>query len=493
MLPQSTIEQAEPIIPLINVGACLDIPTGVFVKGYRGENILLGGMGPLTGMTGPGNSYKSTIMHFMTLSAADRMASTASTHIETFDTEMNIDESRLMKFAQQFQSFKGHDVMNNGTWNVTNSTKYYGNKWHEAMKTYCNAKKEMGDKIKCVTPFMDRNKQPLKIILPTFAQVDSFSRFETEDVGKIQEDVELGDSAGNTIHMRQGLSKLRFLMDAPVICVSSNNFMMLSAHQGQEHAMASGPYAPKPQKKIPHMKPGEKIKGVTDAFFYLTTAFFQTVSCGGHTVKAADGSANKPPMYPRDKYDVADKDGLVDLNQVGMKILRSKFGPSGTVITISVSQTDGVLPTLTEFCNLKDSDSFGLEGSDRNYSLVIYPERKLSRTTVRGSTETDMKLCRAMNITSEICQMRQFYRSLNPDLLDMKKIYEGVRDRGYDWNFILEHTRGWWTVKNDDHPTLWFLSSKDIVEMSVGAYHPYWMEDDKKSIKKEFKKQLVAI
>ena len=52
---------------LINIGATLDIPTGFFVKGARGENILLGGLGALTGVSGSGNLGKSTIMHYMTL------------------------------------------------------------------------------------------------------------------------------------------------------------------------------------------------------------------------------------------------------------------------------------------------------------------------------------------------------------------------------------------------------------------------------------------
>jgi hypothetical protein len=320
------------------------------------------------------------------------------------------------------------------------------------------------------------------MLVPTFTVVDSFTRFETDDVIKIQDENELGDAGGNTIHMRQGLAKMRFLMEAPILSNKMFNYLLLSAHLGKNTSIATGPYAPPPKKKIPHMKADEKVKGVTDQFFYLTTNFWQTISCTNFINQGTKG-----PEYPKDEYDTVSESGTVDLNLISVKLLRGKFGPSGTVIDVAVSQRDGVLPSLTEFLLCKENDRFGIDGNVQNYFLTLYPEAKLSRMTIRRKFDSDPKLRRAMNITSELCQMRQFYRSLKPELLEPAAVLKGVTDRGYDWDFILSQTRGWWTIKNDDHP-LYFLSTMDIALMSTGEYHPYWLEDDKKTIKKEYRK-----
>jgi hypothetical protein len=486
MLPKSNIQSATPVIPLINVGAGLDIMTGVFVKGRHGEHLLLGGLGPVTGMTGKGNSYKTTAMKYMVMSAADRMASTSDTHVEEYDTEFNQSRERARSLSQAFPSFVGKDIANDGsdedgshTWNLTNPEKFSGNKWFDALKKYLEIKHATKEAWVHL-PFIDKDKKPIKMLIPTFSIVDSFTRFETDDVIDMQEKAEIGHKDGNTIHMRQGLSKLRFLMEAPILSNKMFNYLLLSAHLGKEGpGMQSGPYAPPPEKKIPHMKPGDKLKGVTDQFFYLTTNFWQASSTN------FANKETKSSEYPKDENDVPNESGLCDLNLVTLKLLRTKFGPSGTSIDIAVSQRDGVLPSLTEYLICKGEDKFGIEGNDRNYYLTLYEEAKLSRTTIRKKFDADAKLRRAMNITSELCQMRQFYRTLKPEVLEPAAVLKGIRERGYDWDFILSSTRGWWTIHNDAHP-LYFLSTMDIALMSVGEYHPYWLEDDKKTIKKEY-------
>lgn len=482
MLPKSNIEPASPVIPLINIGAGLDIPTGVFVKGQHGESLLLGGLGPVTGITGKGNTFKSTVMNYMSMSAVDRVICTAETHVEDYDTEMNKAASRIEELAQFFVNLKDKFITESGLWNLTNSTVYYANKWFDKLKDYLK-EKFASKEAWTFLPFIGRDKKPLKMLLPTFAIVDSFSRFETDDVVKIQDEVELGDSSGNTIHMRQGLSKMRFLMEAPILSNKMFNYLLMSAHLGKDTSIATGPYAPPPEKKLQHMKQGDKIKGVTDQFFFLTTNFFQTVTSAPFINQGTKG-----PEYPKDSLDVANDSGEIDLVTVDLKVLRAKFGPSGTVVTLAISQREGVLPSLTEFLICKESERFGIEGSLQNYVLTLYPDAKLSRTAIRRKFDTDEKLRRAMNITSELCQMRQFYRTIKPENLEPKHVLEGITKNGYDWDFILGNTRGWWTVNNDAHPSLYFLSTMDIVLMSLGLYHPYWMEEDKKTIKKEYRK-----
>lgn len=480
MLLKSNLEPAASIKMMLNIGALMDLPTGFPLKGIHGETLILGGLGSLTGMTGIGNSFKSTIMHYMMLSAADRMASTAETSMSTYDTEINIHEHHLLALTSRFPSFKDINILADGTWTITDKTVYYGDEWFEKLKEYLKFKEDNSKKLMYETPFMDRTGKFLQtMIIPTFSEVDSFSAFETSDVAKIQDENELGSSGGNTIHMRQGLAKLRFLMEMPALGGATNHYTLLSAHLGEAINMATGPYALPPPKKLQHMRQGEKIKGVTDQFFFLTNNFWKTQSVSPLITK------DKTPMYPRDTAD--NEVGDTDLNVVTVKLLRGKSGPSGTTLELVVSQKEGLLPTLTEFHFIKTESYYGLSGGDKNYVLDIYPEVKLSRSVVRGKIDNDLKLQRAINITAELLQITQCYREYKYIGLSPKEIFDKITEAGYDWDFILSQTRGWWTVNNDKHP-LFFLSSIDILKMANGLYHPYWLEDDKKTIKKQYQK-----
>lgn len=486
-LIKSNLTPAPAVKLLLNIGATMDIPTGFYVRGHRGNRVLLGGLGQLTGMTGIGNSFKSTIMHFMMLSAADRLCSTTETSMSTYDTEINIHEHHLHELTQQFVSFKGKNIINDGTWVITDKTVYYGDEWFEKIKEYLDNKKKNAPKITYVTPFMDRNGEPLSVVLPTFSEVDSFSTFETSDVAKIQDENELGASGGQMIHMRQGLSKLRFLMEMPNLGGATNHYTLLSAHLGKETAIASGPFAPPPTKKLQHMKQGDKIKGVTDQFFFLTNNFWQTQSVAPLTV---GDYSSKTVMYPRDKED--NSKGEVDLNVVSIKLLRGKSGPSGTSLDLVISQKEGLLPTLTEYHHLKTQEDEWFNGNKQNFRLDIYPDVNLSRTTIRGKIENDPKLCRAINITSELCQIKTCLKEYKHLMLTPKELYDKLKEKGYDWDFILGNTRSWYTLDDDKHPTLYPLSTLDLLCMATDIphehYHPYWLEDDNKTVKKEFLK-----
>jgi hypothetical protein len=476
---KQNFDQPSNIKYMINIGATLDIPTGFYVKGAHGESLLLGGLGGITAVVGRGNRYKSTIMHYMMLSAADKLSYKLETSMGTYDTEINIHEHALARLTERFDNFKDRNILNDGTWQVTDKTIYYANKWFEKLKEYLKVKEDNSKKLEVETPFLSRDKvTKQKMIMPTFSEVDSFSEFETENIAKMQDDNELGDSGGNTIHMRQGLDKTRFLMEVPTLFGSNNHFLLMTAHLGADIQVASGPYAAPPPKKLQHMKMGEKIKGVTDKFFFLMN------NCW-HATNATPliNQGTKGPEYPKNSTDNANAD--TDLNVVALTQLRGKSGPSGFTLDIVVSQYEGVLPSLTEFHYIKNEDRFGIEGSLQNYNLILYPEVKLSRTTVRSKIDSDNKLRRALNITSELRQIHQYYRHLDHILCTPKELYEDIKKLGYDWNMILDSTRGWWKPENDDHP-LYFLSTMDLIHMRLGAYHPYWLEEDKKTIKKHF-------
>jgi len=478
MILRPNFTPAPSIKILINIGALLDIPTGFYLRGKYGESILNGGLGALTGVVGIGNNFKSTIMHYMMLSAASKIAYAAETSMSTYDTEVNIHEEQLRKFAKRIDLFKDQDIINDGTWTITDKTVYYANDWYEILKDFLKGKKQNASKIMVETPFLDRDKQLLKIMTPTFSEVDSLSEFETADVAKIKDDNELGDSGGNTIHMRQGLAKTRFLMDMPIMSGGHYHYMLMTAQIGKQLQMASGPIPQAPTKKLNYLKNGDTLKGVTDKFTFLMSNCWHA-----YNATPLINQSTKGPEYPRHPDD--NKPGDTDLNIVSLRQLRSKSGPSGTVIDIIVSQSEGVLPELTEFHYIKNCDRFGISGTLQSYSLDLLPDVKLSRTTIRSKLAQNPKLKRALNITAELCQMKNLWRDFEPGLIcEPKQLYDDLIKLGYDWDILL-NTRGWWTIDNDKQ-AIPFLSTMDLLRMrkNDGSYFPYWLNDDKKSLKK---------
>ena len=461
-----------PVVKImINVGAGLDIPTGTYAEGRRGEHILNGGLAPLTGIVGRGNSFKSTFMHYMFLTAMARLTDQSTGSL--FDTEVNVQEWHLEKLYNRIKEFNGENILETGRWIITDKTLYSGNEWYAKQKEFLNNKVKNAKKIEVDTPFWNRDRSgPFKMLVPTFTELDSFTEFETDDVIEMQNKNDLGESGGNTIHMRQGLAKMRFLMESTRLNAGSYNYLLMTAHIGKESTMQNaGPAGQVPITKLKYLKNGDSIKGTTDKFTFITHNCWH---CYNATPLINQGT--KGPEYPRDSSDNTTLD--TDLNILSIRNLRSKSGASGMAQTIIVSQDEGILPSLTEFHNIKENGRYGISGNNTSYALDLYPEVTLMRTTVRGKIDTDPKLRRALNITSEMFQMDTLWRGDISDIMcTPKELYDGLKALGYDWENELLYSRGWWTL--DEKGKLPFLSTMDLLRMRKGLYFPYWMNDDK--------------
>ncbi len=471
---RANFEQIPNIKFSYNIGSLMDIPTGKYEIGKHGESLFNGGLANITGVVGIGNNFKSTIMHYMMLSAMSKFQkSTAS----TYDTEINISENRLKKLTSHIEEFKGEDIVENKRWLITDKTQYFGNEWFEKIKDYMTAKKDNAKSITVDSPFLARDgKTFLPMLIPTFTEIDSFTKFETSNTFNMQDKNELGDSGANTLYMKEGQDKKRLLNYLPKPVQESNNYFLMTAHIGKDIPM--DPRAA-PVKKLQFLKNNDVLKGVTTDFTFLTTLCWQ---CQNATPFFND--TTRGPEYPRDTDD--NMKGDTDLFLVTLVQLRNKNGPSGLIMQILVSQQEGVLPSLSEFHYIKTNDRFGLGGNVQNYFLDLLPDVKLSRTTVRGKLDTNSQLRRAMNITSEMCQMKYLWHDLSEGLMcTPKELRDDLIKAGYDWDVLL-NTRGWWTYNNDKHE-IPFLSTMDLLKMRKGEYHPYWLDSkDKKTILKEF-------
>jgi hypothetical protein len=480
-IPRIEVEPIPYAKIMFPVGSLLDIPTGNFLNGIYGQKCLNGGVSNLFAIIGMGNTHKSTILHYIALSAASRVG--PDCYLDTYDTETNVKIDRLKRLTEGIPTIdpNDNDWIRNGRWTITDSSIYKGDQWYALFKKAVNEKIKHKKEYMVDTTIVDENtNQPLKIIYPSFQEVDSISRFITTDVIKSQDENMIGEAGGNTIPMRQGLHKSRFLEEIPELATASSTYILMTAHFGEKVNMDK--YS-QPLKQLPTLKQNHRIKGVPPNFSYLITNCWYVEKC-----EQLINQNDKTILYPRAVDDKTVKGN--DLWLLTLVQLRSKTGPSGYPIKIVLSQSEGVQASLSEFHFLKTSAYFGFTGNNTSYRCILYPELTLNRVNIRTMLRENGKLERAMNILSEYLQMKTMWDSR----LDIKyictpeELYEDIKAKGYDWDMILSHTRGYPTINKED--PLLELSTMDILRMRAGEYHPFWLSDDKKTVKKEFTKFL---
>lgn len=464
-----TFEPVDFIKPSINVGAGFDILNGTYYIGANGEEILSGGLSHIMSFVGKGNLFKSTILYWMNFTAMSRFPDFGG---NLYDTEINIRESRVRQLINQIIDripiLSGYNhPMDTGRFIVTDKDKYSGNKWFDMFKDWMEAKKKDKSNL-VVSPFVDRDGVSMfKMLKPTFTIVDSFTEFDTDDVDKVRDATELGGKDQNIINMRLGLVKSNFISEMPRVTVGANNYMSLVAQVGNNQQIGASPHAPPPQQ-LRHMTSDSALKGVTARF---TFAMHDCWWCESSSI-LTNSSSDKSPKYPRNS---SEQDGQLDpdLTKIKIKQLRSKNGQSGIGHEIICSQTEGVLPVLTEFHYISERD-YGFEGNNTTYNLALYPILKLTRPTIRAKIDADPRLCRAIEITCQMKQMEEHWPQLDGKniLCSPKQLYDDLKAKGYDWDVLLD-TRGWWTL--GEHPVP-YLSTMDLLKMRRGLYHPYWYD-----------------
>lgn len=468
MLFKQPYTKAEHLAPMINVGAGLDIITGRWYYGQHGEALLNGGHAQLSGYVGGGNLFKTTSMLYKNLRAMYRIHAEATGSM--FETEMNTQGTRVGDLASHLPEFDGMDPIESERFIVTNRKHYSGDEWYEETKDWLETKVDLGKKkeYRAPLPFvkLGTTSELMEMIIPTFGGLDSFTDFMTKDVSKMNADVGLGEKGAETMFMKQGINKLRLLSELPPLLHKAAHYFSMTAQVGPIFNLDQ--YNPE-KKKLSNIQGNVKMKGVTDKFTYIMNSILQF-----YNLEKLIHKQTKLPQFPRDEFDKAENDS--DLSVLHAIELRGKSGPSGVPIRLIVSQKNGVLPAMTEFYNLWDHpDSFGLEGNDQNYFLTLRPDAKLSRTKVRSKIDTDLMLQRALNITMELMQMTRLMPELRSQglLCTPKELFDGVKEKGYDWDEILGNTRGWWCLNNDDHP-IPYLSTLDLMRMRLDKYKPYW-------------------
>lgn len=476
----------------LNVGCLMDIPTGSPVKAINGQYLTNGGHNGSIIFVGPGNSYKSALADYVNQVAAFR-----AHHLspgQKYDTENNTYipglELRLRRIVKPNEPdwFEGE----NPRWLVTEASLYKGDEWFKMAKDWMLSKKKQGASFKVDTPLINKNGKAIKILLPTFVSIDSISMFIVEAVQELYDKTDLGDAKQNMVAMNSGRFKKNMIDQLPDLLVGTNTYFTGTVHYGQ--AFQLDPYAPQ-HKPSQYSETGKKLKGVPENIMFLSTCMWLIKNVNKLHFKT-DKNVQKYPLR-----DAGEDNNPDDLNIVTMQQWRCKTGPSGYHLEIIVSQKYGILENLTHFHFLRQHGMYGLTGeitgtdNFKDVSCVLLPEVKLSRTTVRSLLDENHRLSRAISICADMLQMSQYWaehlRAIDKRLLELTPatLYEKVKQNGYSWDMILD-TRYWYSLDDTAHEQL-ELSTLDIMRMALGTYHPFWLESDKKTIKKKYAKQMV--
>lgn len=456
----SHFDQAPRLRPLYNLGCLFDIPTGRYYTGKHGESILLGGLSPFTGIAGRGNMGKSLVAHWMMLCIMARYQTSSNFH----DTEISLSLERLYQLAVTFSELEGMDLAELGRLILTESTQLSGNKWFDKFRDFSNLKRKEAKSIMRTTPFIDHKGEYIKTIMLHLFELDSLSMMITDSVEGIYDKNQIGDSGANTDALRSAAAKTQMLMQLPNLTAGASNFLVTTAHVGEKHQLDQ--YAPDP-RKLAFLKGKNAFKNVPEKFTFLTNNLWYC-----NTVSVLQNATTKAPEFPASPED--DLKGDTDLNLLTLQNLRAKSGPTGMPFEVIYSQREGLLVGLTEF-NYCKFFKFGIGGHDRAYFMELCPEITMQRTTVRSKIKENPRLQRALEITSEMCQMENLgFVQSKEYLISPADLFSNLKAKGYDWDVLLD-TRGYWDYEENKNPKN-FLSTLDLLKMAKGEYHPFWLK-----------------
>ncbi len=465
------VPKSKPRIAL-PVGCLLDIPGGEIRKGAKGEYFINGGFHRFTGLIGSSNNYKTTIAHHFALKSLERiMESGYPSLIETYDTELTISVERLENLADQYMEWVKNPIRRGEPiWVVTDAGEINGNDWE---KKFTENTEEIAKNKQMeveFTAFKDPyTNKAVTDKIPTIGQVDTLSKLRPNKLFDKLDENDLDSSDTNTVWMNEGMFKKKILVSLPRKLAQANKYMVMTAHVSEKIDIATGPAAyMKPSRQLQYLKAGDSVKGVTSEFRESSGIIYQA-----HTATLLNNKSTKFAEYPDSSDDTIE----VDMNCINMTIVRNKLGRTGVTTPLVVTQSTGVRPELTEFHYIKSVGKFGIEGSNISYNLVLRPEVKLSRTTVKKKIESDKKLARALNFTAEMHQLQLHHRTfcIKEGIYDLtpKDVYDKIIEAGYDWEEILE-TRGYYLIDQYDKEAKPFLSVIDLLRMAIGTYVPYW-------------------
>lgn len=468
-------KRIKPVKPKLNVGGKFDHYNGTWHRGKYGESILNGGLSAFTAFAGKQNQFKTTTMRGLTGIAFGRMVWLNDLNPETtfvnygaLDTESQQEERRWETlYAQPWYRWEKDHINDTELWQLSDTQVNTFNEWMSNFLVTAANKRAMGKKIYVDYPFLDQNKEIIKLPWPSFLDCDTLSQAKTDTQLTIQQEKEISGSGRNMLGMTGAKEKSYVIDEIPPATISSLTYLAVTVQMRDRISMDGRPL----EKIYQDLNQNIKFAGVPQNFLYLPLDFYAVARVSRYT----HSDAAKGPRWPR-KNELRDKSNP-DLNQATFFNLRGKSGVSGLPIRILVSQTQGYLPHLTMLDDLYEND-YGILGNRDKFQIAFLPEVDLTRTTARTIIEENEDLRTALELQSSL-----YYESIVDSITNHLgpllpknpfELYDAIK-KDYDWNNVILKTRSWYTPMNDKHP-IPFLSIMDLINMKAGFYKPYWLK-----------------
>ncbi len=341
--------------PAVNLGCLMDVSTGKYELGLRGESILNGGLASMTGICARPNNFKTALAVYM---LAMLRRACHHTHSLTYDTEGTLYPSARFKAVSEADPYLASlDYEEDPQFAFTDLSQYSGDEWFAAFRKVVDEKPKNEKQFLASTPFPYLNKQAKKALYPSGALIDSFSKFTVAAVEELYKKNKIGESGANTDAMTNGKAKNQMFNQMPAICAKTGTYMILTAHLGDIINMEM---YPTDKRNLSFLPRDTVLKGVSGGFYSLPNNVWVITSNTPLLNKV------KMPQYPWDNATAIQGD--TDLVVITMKNLRGKNGMSGLPIDLVVSQSEGVLASLSEFHYCKEN-SFGIGGNLQNYYM----------------------------------------------------------------------------------------------------------------------------
>lgn len=471
MITRLLEENAPPPRMGLNIGAGMDIPSGYFIKDKYGDDVLLGGLSIIQGEMGNPNTAKTILALYMMMSGLNTIAYSYFSEMIIYDSEGTLLKDRVNALSKRF-NFLSRNAYDELIMTFHSIAEVTPEDWFdEQFAKYIKKKKESNEYLIPIEFLMDPNDRTkeLKVKLPTGALLDSITYFNPSTsidliMGESKRSNGSNDSSTKTIGMNEAKFKTDIMSTLTASTMRTNTYALIVAHVGDNINIDNSPYAPKQRQQIDSLSSNEKIKGIPGNYTRLTTGLWQLTkktNLYNQTTKLAE--------YPLGN----DLDTIqTELGVITLKQHRSKDNISQNLLEIIVSQKEGILPHLSQFMALKKEKNYGFDGNDRSYSLQLYPDVKLSRTTIRPLIDSDPKLRRALELSSDYLQMTQYYPELSAIGLycGLDVLRKDLDEQGYDWDKILTITRNWWTPKQYSSE-LKYLHIINLLKLRIGLFN----------------------
>lgn len=370
---------------MVNTGTLFDLATGSFILGADGRWILDGGLSQTVGIMGRGQTYKTNIAGSLVARALSIYPDAAA---YVYDSE-----SFSIKGKDRYTQFLGGEDGNLSdrilyTTVENDDLTSFADKFKQIIK----ARDESRKKLMVESPFVDPDTgKAARIWQPLFIIVDSYSAATCSKADTVIAENDIDSSAMNTLAMTNGRVKTDFFASFLKNATSYGIYGIFTAHVGDKIDMNS--FMPTP-KQMQMMKQNDKLKNVGSNFTFLTSCLIQT------TKAAVRLNSSKGCEYPQ-----AGGSSDKEVNEISTMIVRNKNNASGLDLSYLVSQSQGILDSVTNFEFVRGHKNFGLtvKGNNTSFGTIFNKDKTFTKVTLRKDSHDEYELKRALEIIAQLC------------------------------------------------------------------------------------------